>query len=80
MPKNKIFLSCPLLYSVLKYGVETFMSSFVFGSQKVGKMKSILTDCFYEELQFKTVDDPVKGETNCNYVFTEEKYNFIMIL
>ena len=31
-------------------------------------------------LKFKKTDDPVKGEANCNYVFTEEKYNFIMIL
>ena len=48
------------------------MSLFVFGSQKVGKMKLILTDSFYKGLQFKTADDPVKGETNCNVVFLKE--------
>ena len=48
------------------------MSSFVFGSEKVGKMKSILTDSFYKGLQFKTADDPVKGVTNCNDVFLKE--------
>ena len=48
------------------------MSSFVFGSQKVGKMKSILTDSFYKGLQFKTADDPVKVETNCNDVLLKE--------